>query len=118
MTVVNPGQLHLNTSLCVHVTIFQLKLTVVNPGEAPYSTESDTCHHCLCDNHWHTVKAVLLDNVITLKLDNGKLTAGAGSNGATAMDLNHDLYIGGFPGNLLYIDLRLNVAVYTGKFSA
>ena len=77
--------------------MFQIKFTAVNIDNI-YSTESETCAHCLCDDRWHSVRADLIRNLVTLKVDSGKLTVSVGAGSDMLLETNHELYIGGFPG--------------------
>ena len=71
----------------------------MNDGGA-FSTEASDCEHCLCDNKWHKVRAELIKNVVTLKVDEGRQSWGVSPGYDQTMNTNSALYIAGFPGKL------------------
>jgi len=82
--------------------VVQLELTAVSK-DAIYSVVSDKCEFCLCDNRWHTVQATLIRNVVTLKVDDGRMLASVSSGTEMSLNTDNELYIGGFPSTSTFL---------------
>ena len=61
------------------------------------TAEAGECEFCLCDDRWHTVTAEYVKNVVTLKVDGGRMGVGATDGYEGSLNTNDPLYIGGFP---------------------
>ena len=60
------------------------------------------CEHCLCDNNWHTITAEYIKNVVTVQIDGGQNRVGINPDSSgESLNLNYEMYIGGFPSKSL-----------------
>ena len=58
-----------------------------------HTLESQSCEFCLCDNHWHSVHAIMADGRLSLRVDDDTVTDVLTSQ---SLDLHQELFIGGF----------------------
>ena len=79
----------------------QLVFSVRNQ-DGLFSARTEVCRHCLCDNKWHSVTAELIKNVATVRVDGRKLRVGVSKGYEQSLNTNHELYIGGFPGKIIF----------------
>ena len=82
----------------VLISFFQLVLTAVDQDGNEFSAVAGgKCEHCLCDDNWHTVTAEYIKNVVTLQIDGGPNKVGISPGNTETLNLNYEMYIGGFP---------------------
>lgn len=78
--------------------------------EQEFSTEFH-----LCDNEWHHVKIVFLEEEITLFVDDQSKMYWLSDNGhITEAETNSAFYIGGLPG--MYLEISSIFVIRLGKF--
>ncbi len=73
-----------------------MKFNVLDYDEMRYSVVSDTCEHCLCDNHWHSADLVMKDGQMSITIDGHAHSTIESST--EPLDTFYELFIGGFPG--------------------